>query len=144
MTPWVRWEKIVVPKALGGWGLKNIFLFSKALAAKCGWKLLKTSSLWTRVVFQKYIAPKSLEDLIRNPNKSKKGESVIWKVTNYFLIIGEGLAWRIENGNQVRLGTDPWSSCERQHILPDHFINHLRLRGFITLNQLAEPRNSTL
>ena len=24
---WVRWEKIVVPKALGGWGLKNIFLF---------------------------------------------------------------------------------------------------------------------
>lgn len=34
VIPWVRWEKIVVPKALGGWGLKNIFLFSKALAAQ--------------------------------------------------------------------------------------------------------------
>jgi hypothetical protein len=34
VTPWVRWEKIVVPKALGGWGLKNIFLFSKALVEK--------------------------------------------------------------------------------------------------------------
>lgn len=29
--PWVDWEKIALPKALGGWGLKNIFLFAKAL-----------------------------------------------------------------------------------------------------------------
>jgi hypothetical protein len=55
VTPWVRWERIVVPKALGGWGLKNIFLFSKALAEKGGWRLLNSSSLWTRVVVQKYI-----------------------------------------------------------------------------------------
>ena len=26
VTPWVRWENIAVPKGLGGWGLKNIFL----------------------------------------------------------------------------------------------------------------------
>jgi hypothetical protein len=32
VLPWVQWEQIVVPKALGGWGLKNIFSFSKALA----------------------------------------------------------------------------------------------------------------
>jgi hypothetical protein len=69
VTPWVRWENIVAPKALGGWGLKNIFLFSKALAEKCGWRLLKTSSLWTRVVSKKYIAPESLEAWVRNPNK---------------------------------------------------------------------------
>jgi len=37
VIPWVRWEKITTPKALGGWGSKNIFLFSKALAAKGGW-----------------------------------------------------------------------------------------------------------
>ena len=29
--PWVGSEKIALPKALGGWGLKNIFLFAKAL-----------------------------------------------------------------------------------------------------------------
>jgi hypothetical protein len=48
VIPWVRWEKIVVPKALGGWGLKNIFLFSKALAAKGGWRILNSTSLWTK------------------------------------------------------------------------------------------------
>ena len=45
VTPWVHWEKIVVPKDLGGWGLKNIFLFSKYLVEKRGWKLLKSSNL---------------------------------------------------------------------------------------------------
>jgi hypothetical protein len=99
VTPWIRCEKIDVPKALGGWGLKNIFLFSKGLAEKCGWRLLKTSSLWTRVVVQKYIDPKSLEAWIRNSQKTLKRASMIWKaVINSFPIIVEGLAWRIGNG----------------------------------------------
>ena len=36
VTPWVRWERISIPKGLGGWGLKNIFLFAKYLVAKGG------------------------------------------------------------------------------------------------------------
>lgn len=56
VTPWVRWDCIALPKSMGGWGLKNIFHFSKALAAKGGWRLIKTSSLWTQVLSQKYLA----------------------------------------------------------------------------------------
>jgi len=37
VTPWVRWKRIVAPKALGGWGIKNIYLFSKSLATNGGW-----------------------------------------------------------------------------------------------------------
>ena len=80
MTPWVKWEKIVVPKAMGGWGLKNIFLFSKALAAKGGWHLVHAENLWTRVVVEKYIALDSVEDWIRKNNKVHMGGSVIWKM----------------------------------------------------------------
>ena len=61
VTPWVRWEKIATRKDLGGWALKNIFHFSKALVAKGGWHILTSSSLWTKVIRQKYIAPVSLE-----------------------------------------------------------------------------------
>jgi hypothetical protein len=32
--PWSKWDNIAFPKALGGWGLKNILLFSKALVDK--------------------------------------------------------------------------------------------------------------
>ena len=47
VAPWVGWKRIAVPKGLDGWGLKNIFLFVKALDAKGGWRLLSTDTLWT-------------------------------------------------------------------------------------------------
>ena len=50
VMPWVRWSCISLPKALGGWGLKNIFLFSKALAAKVPCCLISIHSLWMEVV----------------------------------------------------------------------------------------------
>jgi hypothetical protein len=34
------WKKLVAPKYKDGWGLKNIFLFSKALVAKNVWILI--------------------------------------------------------------------------------------------------------
>ena len=37
VLPWVRWEHLALPKALRGWGLKNIYYLSKDLAAKAGW-----------------------------------------------------------------------------------------------------------
>jgi len=35
-----------------------------------------------------------------------------------FPIIGEGLAWFIGRGNQVRIGVDPWPGSGKTHILP--------------------------
>lgn len=46
------------------WGLKNIFLFSQALAAKGGWRLIKIASLWTQVIKLKYLLEESIEDWI--------------------------------------------------------------------------------
>ena len=77
VSPWVSWENIARPKSLGGWDLKNIFLFAKALAAKGGWHLIHSKHLWTRVMIEKYIAPDSVVDWIRNSQKGHKGGSVI-------------------------------------------------------------------
>lgn len=65
--PWVKWEKIAIPKSLGGWGLKNIFRLLTTLATKCGWRLISTISLWTKVIIHKYIYPSTLIEWIRNP-----------------------------------------------------------------------------
>ena len=54
---WIHWERLAIQKALRGRGLKNIFLFAKALAAKVSWSLIHSKSLWTRMVQKKYIAP---------------------------------------------------------------------------------------
>ena len=141
VTPWVNWKRIVVPKGLGGWGLKNIFLFTKDLAAKGGWRLVKTTSLWTRVIKQKYLPEESIEAWIRNPRKSHSGGSMIWKaVVKSFHLIESKLAWNVGNGEKLLVGRDPWLGCTQEHILPGYVIEALRRRGIYTLNHLAAPR----
>jgi hypothetical protein len=90
---WVKWENIVVPKALGGWGLKNILFFSKLLVANVAWHLITTTRLWTRVVYQKYIALVSLLEWIQSSDKKTQGISIILKVfIREFELIENGLA----------------------------------------------------
>jgi hypothetical protein len=85
-------------------GLKNIFLFSKSLDAKATWRLVKTDILQTFVITHKYLSLYSLEEWIRNPMKNRGSFSVIWKVIlKYFHVLGDGLAWSIENGTKVRI-----------------------------------------
>ena len=45
--PLVKWSKVANLKEVGGWGFKNIFLFSKALVEKVCWRLILVSSLWS-------------------------------------------------------------------------------------------------
>jgi len=141
VTPWVNWKRTATPKGLGGWGLKNIFLFSKALAAKGGWRLLKTNSLWSRVIKQKYLAEESIEDWMRNPRKTHMGGSMMWKaVVIAFPLIESKLAWNVGNGQKLLIGRDPWMGCTQNHTLPDDVIEALRRRGIVSLCQLAVPR----
>jgi len=145
VTPWVKWEKIARPKEKGGWGLKNIFLFSRALAAKVGWRMLSTPSLWQKVVVQKYIAPASVESWIRNPVKNKQGISVVWKaVINSFSVISNKLAWKIGNGEKIRIGVDPWQGRSSHHLMAPRIIEALEDRGITTLGQLADEQHSTI
>jgi ribonuclease HI len=143
--PWEKWENIAMPKALGGWGLKNIFLFSKALAAKSCWRLISVSSLWSLVVSQKYISPASIEDWIRNPNKSATNGSIIWKaMISSFSVVGDSLAWRVGKGNHLHIGVDPWPGCGNSHILLEDLIDQLHRQGIFYLSQLVDPLTTNL
>jgi len=83
------WKKLSLSKSIGGWGLKNPFLFSKAIATKNVSRLIQGTSLWVQVVRAKYIAPNTMEDWIRNPLKQPNNASIIWKVGIYaFHLVG--------------------------------------------------------
>jgi hypothetical protein len=44
--PLVKWNRIDILKELRGWGLKNIFYFSKYLETKSFWRLIHNKVLW--------------------------------------------------------------------------------------------------
>lgn len=109
---------MALPKALRGRMLKNIYRFAKALATKASWRLVTTSSLWTDVVFHKYLALRSILDWIRNLDKNISGVSNIWKaVLQSFDLIGNGLAWKVGSRREVRTGINMWLGSFQRHIL---------------------------
>jgi hypothetical protein len=143
--PWTKWKCIARPKALGGWGLKDIF-FSKASVAKVCWCLISGTILWTPVVTQKYILLESMEYWIRSPNNSTHHCLIIWKATiSLFSLVGDSLVWRLGKGNHIRIGVDPWPGSKNSHILPDDLIIQLHMQGvFFLSNLFYSPLNYTL
>jgi len=116
---WIKWDQITRPRKWDGWGMKNLILFSKALVAKLGWKLLKTDNLWKDVVFKKYIYPLSILDWFRNLIRTRKNNSTFWRAfLNSISVIKQGLTWHIRSGESVRIGKDAWSGCINSHTLP--------------------------
>lgn len=58
-------KRISLPKTYGGWGLKNIHLFARALAAKKVYRIISNSKLWARIVKEKHFPPDTHVEWIR-------------------------------------------------------------------------------
>eukprot|EP00253_Pinus_taeda_P024113 PITA_24113 len=145
VLPWVAWEKIARPKVWGGWGIKRLPDFSLSLAAKSGWRLLSVENLWTRVIKRKYIDPLPLDAWIRSQDKKTKHSSIIWKATvEAFTVIEKGIAWKVGDGKNVRIGRDPWVGCNQSYALSPGILRHLDHKGIYTLNQVEKVGFSTL
>ena len=70
----VKWTRIEKPNIFGGWGLKNIHHFGRALATMSLWRLNQWNSL--RTLIQNYIPLKEEEDsLVCSWNLSREYSS---------------------------------------------------------------------
>eukprot|EP00253_Pinus_taeda_P027180 PITA_27180 len=111
---WIGWKKISLPKKWGGWGLKDLPEFAKALAAKMGWTLLTRQNLWTQALLLSL-------PLIRN-----------------------NLAWRINDGWSGRIGLDPWINSGGRHNLNPDLILHLQSQNIRFFAQIADQQHTDL
>jgi hypothetical protein len=60
-----NWETIARPKKAGGWGLRNLFFFNKALAANTLWRVLTKAGIWHNVIKDKYLPYSSVSTWFR-------------------------------------------------------------------------------
>jgi hypothetical protein len=137
-----NWKSIVAPKEMGGWGLKNIRLFARALAGRNLWRLTLGNTLWVRVLNSKYFPNLSISEWFREPMKSSKG-SIVWKaLVEAFPLVGKWMVWCIGNGEKVRLGEDPWLGAGNNYKLSPPLLQFLKdknLRFLSDINTWLSP-----
>lgn len=49
------WQSLSWPKALGGWGLRNLEWFNEAMLTRSIWRAFTDEGLWSRVIRVKYL-----------------------------------------------------------------------------------------
>eukprot|EP00253_Pinus_taeda_P012058 PITA_12058 len=142
---WISWQKITMPKKWGGWGLKDLLAFARALAAKMGWALLTSQNVWAHVTYHKYIWPQDIMEWARLPSWSSKGCSSIWKALIHSLpLIRDNLVWRINDGTLGRIGMDPWINYGGRHTLTRDLITHLHNRNTRNFVHIADQQHTDI
>ena len=75
-----------------------------------------------------------MEEWVRNPVKRIHNASIIWKEDNItFPLVGNWLVLRVEKGDKVQIGLDPWIGSGALHRLPPQMICDLRYMVFYKL-----------
>jgi hypothetical protein len=105
-----NWEKIIVPKSYGGWGILNIYDFSKSLAANTLWRVLLGKGIWHRVIIDKYLHNSTVINWFRSWSFQQSGASRIWNgLIKVVHLITHGLSWNPGKGiNRLWGRTRSW------------------------------------
>ena len=102
---WLSWEKMALPKSMGGMGLKDMRAFNQALIAKQDWRLLDNpDSLCARLLRAKYYPHGNLLDIV-----FPASSSAVWKgIVHGLDLLKKGIIWRVGDGTLVKTWRDPW------------------------------------
>jgi hypothetical protein len=62
----------------------------------------------------------------------------------YFDVIGDGLAWRVGDGNKLCLGNDHWMGSGGAHLIIDPLIQSLQEKGLVYHAQIGDLVRTTI
>lgn len=102
---WTSWDKMTLPKQLGGLGFRDVQLFNLALLAKIGWRIItKPDSLLARTLLGKYCHKTSFLKATKPSNSSHGWNGILH---GRDLLLGH-LGKVIGDGESTRVWTDSW------------------------------------
>ena len=133
-----RWDLLAKPKDCGGWGLKDIGAFGRALNAKNLWRCLFVPCLWHRVVSAKYLRGWAIGEWIRLVEYDKMNISSVWRaLLKAMPILKQWVAWRPGDGWSIRVGRDPILGLTELFRLSDPLLTKLLDNRVYYLAQVA-------
>ena len=104
---WIAWDRLTLPKSVGGLGFRDIELFNDALLAKLTWRLLKNpDSLLGQTLLGKYCRNESLMECSSSGAMSHGWRGILAGRE----VLKLGLGWAIGDGRNVNLWTENWLS----------------------------------
>ena len=104
---WVSWDKLTLPKSVGGLGFRDIEHFNDALLAKLAWRLLKNpASLLGKTLLGKYCHSSSLLDCPTSGAMSHGWRGILAGRE----VLKLGVGWAIGDGKEVNLWEENWLS----------------------------------
>jgi hypothetical protein len=123
---------------MGGWGLKNLPLFYKALMANTLWRILTKPSLWNRVITAKYLFHIPVHLWIRFASGHPSKGSRTWKhLLSSLSILLQWISWNPGNGCLIEVGRDSFPELGRKFLLSPSLLAHLQAKSLIFLNQFC-------
>lgn len=98
------------------------------------------------MIFKKYVAPLSLEDLECYLIKLRYNIFVISDAIFHhsFNLMAFGLVWWVGNGNSLRIGYGPWPGFLEERILPPPLIYFMRDNNIMRMTHSDVPARTTL
>lgn len=107
---WQSWDRLTVPKELGGMGFRDMRNFNLAMLGKQGWRLMTNpDSLCARVLKGRYFHDVDFLNCTR-----KKHSSHTWRaILAGREVLSQGLIKRIGDGSSTNIWRDRW--------IPKHF-----------------------
>ena len=102
---WKNWGSLTQPKANGGMGFRDLRLFSHAMLAKQGWRLMHDQNyLFFKCFKARYFPRCHFLDATVSPNSS-----YIWRsIMSAMPILRSRSCWRVGNGESIKVLMDKW------------------------------------
>jgi hypothetical protein len=136
------WEVLAKPKSFGGWGLRNIYHFNRALAANSLWRVLMKDGIWHRVIKDKYLPYISVSTWFRSTTTKQPLASQTWKnLLKSLPLITHWLSWNPGNGHSVLIGQDKILGIGNSSLLSQDLLLALKNKNIRYLYQ-ASAQNS--
>lgn len=100
-----RWDLILRPRHLGGWDLKYVETFERALRIESLWRGLKSIGMWRDIIQFKYPESADLEHLYQEAWNTKRGGSAISNgFKNCWQDFYSSLRWKFGKWGKILIG----------------------------------------